>query len=464
MKRSLQPAAAPIRHARSHAWTAAGLPWLLLTSFLLSGGCATTRAPTPVAEGQEIRRVDVERVRPPRWSSAEVGMPAGSSADGAGRVLFDDPSVTPVLFSPDPELMRAEVAAECRAVRAMGLTDGLSPLVVTLYLSVADPAEATAALIGGDCAPVDEIVREMIAKGGPEVAPAVLAGARMSNPGGNRRALDVAAAQGLTRHAAARGLDVGPVRGTRHQAMAYHPSVAEAARVRRSEGQDQQLYRQAVPGFGVYTFVLIGADLEGFSVADHFRHRELFRLIETYAPGQGADPIAPSPGMHVFLVPVDAELSVAPLSSQVSADLADRMRLALIAELNRRGQARVAERLARARGPFLVASLGPTLLSEALDRPLLIADLSALGAEHLYGVVDAFDRAIPPESSGTMASLSAIRERLQAVVPGGSDARAGAAAADEEWIFMVESAPEASAESPPLDDRALDLRRDRASI
>jgi hypothetical protein len=306
-------------------------------------------------------------------------------------VLFDDPNAGPILFSQDLDLMRAEVASECLAARGSKSRDILGSLVINLYLSVVDPAEATESLIRGDCASSPDIVREMVAKGGEEVMTPVVERARALSPADARRKIDAAASEGLARYAAARGFDVGPTRGTRGHAMAYYPSAGLAMRLERSSGQDDHLYRRAVSGYGIYTFVLIGGRLEGLPETDRARHRELFRLVETYTGGGGQDDVNPRPDAHVFLIPIDPELGEAPLFSQISADLSDRMRLKLINDLRLRGQAALADRFELGPGPFLIAGLEPNLIPAGLDAPRLMADLSGVGVEHLYDVVDAFD-------------------------------------------------------------------------
>jgi hypothetical protein len=197
------------------------------------------------------------------------------------------------------------------------------------------------------------------------------------------------------------------------------------------------LYRRAIPGFGVYTFVMIGPNVERLAQTDQDRHRELFRLVETYsAVGDDAEP-APRPDAHVFLIPVDAELGGMPLFNQVAADLSDRMRGKLIEELRERGEATLATRLQKRSGPFLVAGLGPDLLHGGPDDYRLVADLSGLGIEHLYAVVDAFDRDIAPALGGRPESLATIRDRLRDVGAPQSDHAGTMATVGPVWLFML---------------------------
>lgn len=435
------------------------LLWLLLVLLIGASGCASQGAHR--GDAVAVERLDVESsagtgvvgtspdpstARPPDWRGRETQTVPDEQTPGGGQILFDDPSSVPVLFSRDPDLMRAEVASECLSAASLKPRDSLGSLVASLYLSVIDPGEATEALIQGDCAPLDQIVREMTAKGGTEVAPAVVARARALSPPSARRMIETAAAEGLARHAAARGLDVGPTRGTRSAAMAYHPSGGHGVRVERSTGQDEQLYRQAVPGYGIYTFVLVGGGLERIAEADRARHRELFRLIETYSGVGSRETSDPSPSAHVFLIPVDAELGEVTLFNQIAADLSDRMRQAVINELHLRGQQTLAGRLQRAPGPFLIAGLQPRLMPRGMDTPVLVVDLSTIGLEHLYNVVDAFDRTVQTEAGHGPDSLASIHERLQGILPDPSaDPGVADATPPSAWVFML---------GEPVDGRA----------
>lgn len=414
-------------------------------------GCAGVRPDLPVV-AESTPTPDAARVTaPPRWqglddtlgSEARPGelLPADSlpaeprPADG---VLFNDPGAPPVLFSQDPVILRAEVAAECLSARSMSIStrEGLDALVSSLYSSVIDPAEGTEALILGKCAPTTDIVREMVAKGGEQASAPVAERARALSSAQARRAIETAAADGLTRHLELTGSGSGPTRLARDHAMVYFPSAGSAVRIGTSNGVDR-LYGRAVPGFGVYTFVMVGPNVEHLPQTDQARHRELFRLVETYAAvGDGADAV-PRPDAHVFLIPVDAELDGMPLFNQVAADLSDRMRGKLIEDLRGRGEAGLAARLQKGSGPFLVAGLEPDLLPGGAGAYRLVADLSGLGIEHLYAVVDAFDRGIGPELGGRPESLGAIRDRLRDVRARQSGNAETVATTESVWFFML---------------------------
>ncbi|MFB1489409.1 MULTISPECIES: hypothetical protein [unclassified Thiocapsa] len=422
-------------------------------------GCAGVRPNLPFnAESTAVP--DIAQVtEPPRWTglgdapASERGPNDVLPADvlpvetrPSEGVLFNDPGAPPVLFSQDPEILRAEVAAECLSARSMSITtrDGLDALVASLYSSVIDPAEGTEALILGNCAPTADIVREMVAKGGEQVLAPVVERARALSAPQARREIETSAADGLTRRLELNGLGSAPTRLARDHAMAYFPSAGSAVRIETPSRLDR-LYRRAVPGFGVYTFVMVGPNVERLAEADQARHRELFRLIETYAAVGGDAEAAPRPDAHVFLIPVDAELGGMPLFNQVAADLSDGMRMKLVADLRERGDAGLAVRLQKGSGPFLVAGLEPDLLPGGAGAYRLVADLSGLGIEHLYAVVDAFDRGIGPELGGRPESLAAIRDRLRDVWARQSGDAETVATTESVWFFMLGGTDESGA-------------------
>lgn len=424
-------------------------------------GCAGTRPNLSVGTASERVPPVARAAEPPRWQGidetvADDARPSTLlSADalaGAARpaegILFNDPGAPPVLFSQDPEILRAEVAAECLSARSMSISarDGLDALVASLYSSVIDPAEGTEALILGNCAPPVDIVREMVAKGGEQVQGSIAERALALSAPPARRAIETAAADGLTRHRELSGSGSGPTRLARDHAMAYFPSAGSAVRIESSSGLDR-LYRRAVSGFGVYTFVMVGPNVERFAQTDQARHQELFRLVETYAAVGGDAEAGPRPDAHVFLIPVDAELGGMPLFNQVAADLSDRMRRQLIEELRGQGEAGLATRLQNGAGPFLVAALEPNLLPGRVGAFRLVADLSGLGIEHLYTVVDAFDRDIGPELAGRPESLAAIRDRLRDVRAPQSSNAGTMAASESVWLFLLGDPGESGAES-----------------
>jgi hypothetical protein len=342
-----------------------------------------------------------------------------------------------VFFSQDPELLRAEVSAECRAIRSSRSAEAIPTLVNDLYLSVVDPAEATEALIRGDCAPVPVIVRELVLRGGQRAIEPVVGRAIALSPPNQRAAIEAAAVDGLARHSELIGLGAGPTRRAREVAMAYFPSAGPPARAESGTTSDR-LYRTAIPGYGIYTFVLVGGSVETLADADQARHRELFRLIETYAAVGGEEGEAPHRDAHVFVVPVDDELAGAPLFNQVSSDLSDRMRLRLIEVLRGRGLTALAARLESGTGPFLIAGTEPDLLSGGPGSPRLIADLSAMGVEHIYAVVDGFDREVSADLVGRPESMAALYDRLVTLLPAGQTQVFGSVPSPQNWLFIVQ--------------------------
>jgi hypothetical protein len=429
--------------ARAGEWVAASARWLVVGLGVWVAGCAGVPQGGADAVEPGPARVGAEAARPPEWRSGEV-VPVVQPRSTPARVLFDDPGSPPILFSQNPDLLRAEVAAECLAAQSMESQDSLRGLVAGLYLSVVDPGEGTEALILGNCAPVRDVVREMVSRGGEEALPSIVARARALSRPQARGMIETAAADGLVRYGELNYLGVGPTRLARDHAMAYFPSVGPAARIDAETDLDA-LYRRAVPGYGIYTFVLVGPGFERLPMDDQARHRELFRLVETYAAAAGQGDPAPRPEAHVFMIPVDSELAEAPLFNQVAADLSDRMRRQLIEDLRARGQENLAQRLENGSGPFLVAALGPNLIPSGTGSYRLLADLSEVGVEHLYDIVDAFDRGISLEVAARPESLTNIGDRLKSVAPTRLNDEKAVATDDQPWFFLLGGTNDAGA-------------------
>jgi hypothetical protein len=131
-----------------------------------------------------------------------------------------------------------------------------------------------------------------------------------------------------------------------------------------------------------------------------------------------------------------------PRAARAAPEPSAAARRGLAGWLRGQGRAGLAGRLESRPGPFLVSSLEPRLLPSSPDSPRLVADLSAVGSEYLYGVVDAFDRPIPAELQGRPEGLAAIGERLLALVapaPGGGTG---------DWVTQVGGAPAQPAGGP----------------
>jgi len=83
-----------------------------------------------------------------------------------------------------------------------------------------------------------------------------------------------------------------------------------------------------------------------------------------------------------------------------------------------------------------VSSLEPRLVPGSPQDVRLIVDLSGVGPEFMYSIVDAYDRDIPRNISGRAESLQAVRQRLLDVFPrnaieGGAQPPAG------DWVFLL---------------------------
>lgn len=325
-------------------------------------------------------------------------------------------------------VLRDQVADLCADVRDYQSRDLLAALVADLYLSAVDPAYAADALILGGCGSLEAIVRELVAQGGYQVVGPVTLRASLLGGAGAQPGIEAAAAAGLDR---ARGTPDASTKAASPAAATYamahiSPGVTTLA------GADalNTLYANAAPGFGVYTFVLLSTGSGIQAATGQARDRELLRVIETYVPGEGS--AGASPEVHAFLVAVHPERGSLPLAEQTGPELSDPMRRRLAQELRGAGLGALAQCLETRPGPFLVASPEPRLLPGEGGSPRLVVDLSGIGNEYLYAVVDAFDRAVP--SGSPAAGLDAIQERLLAL-PLGTAEPAGAANAS--WVFRL---------------------------
>jgi hypothetical protein len=331
-------------------------------------------------------------------------------------------------YSQDLMVLRHQVVARCAAARDYEEPDSLASLVSDLYLSAVDPASAAEALILGDCGSLEAVVRELVAQGGYQVVGPVTSRASLLGGAGAQRGIEAAVAAGLDR---ARGTPdpspQAPGLGAATYALAHFSSRSGSASLAGADALNA-LYGNATPGFGLYTFVLLSAGSGTQGAAQQARSRELLRVIETYVPGEGTG--APGPEVHAFLVAVHPERADLPLGDQTGPELSDPMRRQLALELRGAGLGPLARRLETRPGPFLVSSSEPRLLPGGAGSARLVVDLSGIGNEYLYAVVDAFDRPVPP---GPAVGLDAIRERLL-MLPVAPD---GAGAVRDDWVFRV---------------------------
>ncbi|EIC22664.1 hypothetical protein Thi970DRAFT_02942 [Thiorhodovibrio frisius] len=171
----------------------------------------------------------------------------------------------------------------------------------------------------------------------------------------------------------------------------------------------------------VYTYVLYGiGDGKSSQATRPWRHTEfeLLRLIDTYVLSAGAlgteepEKKGSVPTRHEFFVPVYDGLGTLPLSERSAPDLADAARQALAQRLDARRYAVLASQLRTAPGPFLISRTTSDLVPDQENGALLLADLSKIGPEHLYRVVDTYDRPVSASAAGTDAALSELRQRL----------------------------------------------------
>jgi hypothetical protein len=88
------------------------------------------------------------------------------------------------------------------------------------------------------------------------------------------------------------------------------------------------------------------------------------------------------------------------------------MRADFAGYLRQQGQPVLAQRLADRPGPFLISGLEPRLMPNGEGAPLLIVDLSAVGPEYMFAVVDAYDQPVPTGLGGRPETLAPIRQRL----------------------------------------------------
>jgi hypothetical protein len=193
----------------------------------------------------------------------------------------------------------------------------------------------------------------------------------------------------------------------------------------------------APSGYGIYTFILRGNRSESGTPGDVDAYAELVRVIETYVAAAGHAASETEGRAHTFLIPAR---DVPPRRSATAggADLPHRLRLELIADyLRAAGRAELAQRVERAPGPFLVSSLEPRLIPADTRSPRMLVDLSDIGPEYVYSVVDAYDRLVPAEQVGTIGGLVAIGERLGAIFPDVAIDATAAQAPRQDWVHML---------------------------
>jgi len=429
---------------------------------LLVLGCAPM-APREVAEGRGGPPAGPEQAAP-RWRPAGdlVGRDAAVPAD-TGPV-----SSAPVERIDGTETLRAELLPRCAG--PANSEASLRVLVTELYAGGADPAAATEALLTAGCGQPEAIVRELVAQGGDAALMPVIERAVAVRGPEFRAAAETAADDGLGRWRQLRGLEAS--RSTALLAgsnpsysMIYFPLGGSSGRTERSTSL-AQLYGAAAPGYGIYTFVLFGDPAAGSSGIETYS--ELLRVVETYVLASESSPQAPDRRAHTFLVPAHGERDGGTLLDRTGPELSQRMRAELGAYLRQGGQLELAQRLVRQPGPFLVSSLEPRLVPVDPAAPRLIVDLSDVGPEYMYTVVDAYDRVVPEEHVGGVASLAAIRTRLMEMFPHRAIDTAAAPAPAGGWVYLFgggrQTALEAGLAAAPLLAAAAEGRGASAAV
>jgi hypothetical protein len=358
-------------------------------------------------------------------------MAAGDAQDGA-RV---NPAADPFL--------RTIVAERC-ANRPPGLSERslLRGLVVDLYREGIDPATATDALILARCGDLADIVTEMVAGGGELAAMPVIDSAILLAGREAAVVVERAAARGLMRagreRVAAQRTLSPPLAGAGDDyAMLYFPVGEGASRAEQTPGTVAQGLGAAPAGYGIYTFILAGDLASGANEGERASaYDELLRVIETYVTPGVPDDWLPAE-RHTFLLPASRTRPEAAAAVRAGAGLSAAMRDALTDHLRRVGQGPVAARLATSPGPFLISSLEPRLVPVGTQAARLVVDLSDIGPEYMYSLVDAYDRRISRADSGRVDSLRRVRARLDALLPN-TTASATSVSGDADWVFLIE--------------------------
>lgn len=367
-------------------------------------------APAAVATMAAETEADVPSPleRPPRWEST-VGL---VQPEPVTRRIGPPP---PRFDLSEPQHFRQQVQTRC-AERPDGMDEDLfiSSLVAELYADGVEPGLSADALIRGGCAKLVTIVRELVAQGGPAAVVPVSDRALFLVGPSAEGLIEAAVSAGL--RGDVRALAPGEGAGLR-AAMRYFPMSAGSETLQETS-DPQALAGAAEPGYALYTYILIGAADEA---ADNRTYRELLRVIETYVLAAAgmitAEAELPRAQRHAFLVPVRPERSGAELLAQTDPALAAPMRTALVRHLQAQGEQALADRLEQAPGPFLITAADPALIPAERNAPRLLVDLSAIGPEYMYAVVDVYDRPVAVDLAGTPQGLLPVQQRLLGLFP-----------------------------------------------
>ena len=427
---------------------------LLLIAALALSACAPLQSPVGVSE--EVPKptggmaqgagtdVTAPRERPPDWRPAGelvgdlVGADARATTAGDGGLDYRLDGA---------DALYARLSGRCAPGRADQQGDAfVRELVADLYADGVDPGAATEVMIREGCGQPSVIVRELVAQGGDSAVPLVVDRAAAVQAEVSVAELEQAAADGLARWRRATGLEAGrgsmPLAGAgMSYSMVYFPlggggdGGSGGARSERSSSL-ARLFGAAAPGYGIYTFILHGGVDAGGVPASLDTYRELLRVIETYVLAAEGGSGGADRQAHTFLVPVYADDAAGTLAERTGPELSAQTRGDFAAYLRTGGQVELAQRLSRSTGPFLVSSLEPRLVPTDPLAPRMLVDLSDIGPEYMYSVVDAYDRLIPAEQVGSVAALAAIRARLIGLFPDRAIDAAAAPPPAGGWVFL----------------------------
>ena len=298
------------------------------------------------SEGPAGAKAEGDEPGEARWRTTGEALGLTTEEDGSGAPAFTT------------EGLATQVAERCGPEGKARRTAYLPSLVGELYAAGIPPAEATEALIRADCGSLADVVRTMIAAGGePAVTPVVNRALFLAGPraGG---IIEAAASAGLGRDLGGLGSPGGdpgrPSGGANSFAMAYFSSGSgglTGGPATETAGEVASLYTLATPGYGVYTFVVLGKGYPDLPEADLRRYRELLRLIQTYVLAADTPASAPDAKAHSFLVAVYPGRQGQPLLEQTGSELSAGMRSALVDYLRATGEGDLALRLTTAPGP-----------------------------------------------------------------------------------------------------------------
>jgi len=344
------------------------------------------------------------------------------------------------------DTLAVQLAERCAMEGSAGSSEDalIRELVADLYADGVDPGLASEAMIRSRCGEARGIVSELIAQGGDTAVSPVVERAVAAQGLVSVDALEQAAADGLRRWRRAAGIETAPMSaplaGVRQSySMIYFPLGGRGD----PAGPSSTLaapFDSALPGYGIYTFILHGGLGNAVEPVNLDTYSELLRVIETYvlaADRDAGDGVGGANRQaHSFLLPVHADRSGETLLDRTGPELSAGMRGDFAAYLRAGGQIELAQRLDQDSGPFLISSLEPRLVPADPRAPWMFVDLSEIGPEYMYSVVDAYDRLIPAEQVGRVESLAEIRARLIDMFPDTATDASAVASPAGVWLYL----------------------------